>query len=70
MAKHASNPMDEARDQVTTGPIYRSEKLYDDVVFDGSPFDAEDAVLRIPVRRINLTDGTHFDAYDTSGPYT
>ena len=70
MAKHASNPMDEARDQVTTGPIYRSEKLYDDVVFDGSPFDAEDAVLRIPVRRINLTGGTHFDAYDTSGPYT
>lgn len=70
MAKHASNPMDEARDQVTTGPIYRSEKLYDDVVFDGSPFDSEDAVLRIPVRRINLTDGTHFDAYDTSGPYT
>ena len=70
MAKHASNPMDEARDQVTTGPIYRSEKLYDDVVFDGSQFDAEDAVLRIPVRRINLTDGTHFDAYDTSGPYT
>ncbi|NMF09113.1 phosphomethylpyrimidine synthase ThiC [Corynebacterium xerosis] len=62
--------MDEARDQVTTGPIYRSEKLYDDVVFDGSPFDSEDAVLRIPVRRINLTDGTHFDAYDTSGPYT
>ena len=70
MAKHASTPLDEARDQVTTGPIYRSEKLYDDVVFDGSPFDAEDAVLRIPVRRINLTDGTHFDAYDTSGPYT
>ena len=70
MAKHAVNPMDEARDQVTTGPIYRSEKLYDDVVFDGSPFDSEDAVLRIPVRRINLTDGTHFDAYDTSGPYT
>ena len=70
MAKHASNPMDEARDQVTTGPIYRSEKLYDDVVFDGSPFDSEDAVLRIPVRRINLTGGTHFDAYDTSGPYT
>ena len=70
MAKHASNPMDEARDQVTTGPIYRSEKLYDDVVFDGSPVDAEDAVLRIPGRRINLTGGTHFDAYDTSGPYT
>lgn len=70
MAKHAVNPMDEARDQVTTGPVYRSEKLYDDVVFDGSPFDSDDVVLRIPARRINLTDGTHFDAYDTSSPYT
>ena len=70
MAKNATSPMDEARDQVTTGPIYRSEKIYDDVVFDGSPFDSDDVVLRIPARRINLTDGTHFDAYDTSGPYT
>ncbi|MBF6193328.1 phosphomethylpyrimidine synthase ThiC [Nocardia beijingensis] len=26
--------------------------------------------LRIPVRRINLTNGEHFDVYDTSGPYT
>ncbi|WP_295628598.1 phosphomethylpyrimidine synthase ThiC [uncultured Corynebacterium sp.] len=70
MAKSASNPMDEARDQVTTGPIHRSEKLYDEVAFDGSHLGAADVVLRVPRRRINLTDGTHFDAYDTSGPYT
>ena len=25
---------------------------------------------RIPVRRVNLTNGEHFDLYDTSGPYT
>jgi len=26
--------------------------------------------LRIPVRRVDLTNGEHFDLYDTSGPYT
>ncbi|UAK35489.1 phosphomethylpyrimidine synthase ThiC [Nocardia asteroides] len=26
--------------------------------------------LRIPVRRVNLTNGEHFDVYDTCGPYT
>ncbi|MEV0331255.1 phosphomethylpyrimidine synthase ThiC [Nocardia sp. NPDC050717] len=44
---------------VTTGPIEGSVKHYTEV--DG---------LRIPVRRINLTNGEHFDVYDTSGPYT
>lgn len=46
-------------DSVTTGPIEGSAKHYREV--DG---------LRIPVRRIDLTDGRHFDVYDTSGPYT
>ncbi|MGF6882294.1 phosphomethylpyrimidine synthase [Nocardia sp. GAS34] len=46
-------------DTVTTGPIQGSVKHYQQV---------ED--LRIPVRRINLTNGEHFDVYDTSGPYT
>ncbi|MEV0682839.1 phosphomethylpyrimidine synthase ThiC [Nocardia sp. NPDC050378] len=46
-------------DTVTTGPIQGSVKHYKEV--DG---------LRIPVRRINLTNGDHFDVYDTSGPYT
>ncbi|OFJ58421.1 phosphomethylpyrimidine synthase [Corynebacterium sp. HMSC076C10] len=53
--------------EVTTGPIYRSNKHYDEVAFSN---DFGKANLRIPVRRINLTDGTHFDAYDTSGIYT
>ncbi|MGW0183047.1 phosphomethylpyrimidine synthase ThiC, partial [Nocardia sp. NPDC003345] len=48
-----------AVDSVTTGPIEGSVKHYREV--DG---------LRIPVRRIGLTTGDHFDVYDTSGPYT
>ncbi|WP_280434182.1 phosphomethylpyrimidine synthase ThiC [Nocardia carnea] len=46
-------------DSVTTGAIEGSVKHYREV--DG---------LRIPVRRIALTNGEHFDVYDTSGPYT
>ncbi|WP_378734457.1 phosphomethylpyrimidine synthase ThiC [Nocardia brasiliensis] len=49
----------EVIDTVTTGPIEGSVKHYTEV--DG---------LRIPVRRVNLTNGEHFDVYDTSGPYT
>ena len=26
--------------------------------------------LRVPFRRVNLSNGDHFDSYDTSGPYT
>ncbi|AHH21937.1 phosphomethylpyrimidine synthase [Nocardia nova SH22a] len=48
---------------VTTGPIQGSVKHYAQV-------EAEGTTLRIPVRRINLTNGEHFDVYDTSGPYT
>ncbi|WP_280236363.1 phosphomethylpyrimidine synthase ThiC [Nocardia cyriacigeorgica] len=50
-------------DTVTTGPIQGSVKHYEHV-------DADGLTLRIPVRRINLTTGAHFDVYDTSGPYT
>ncbi|MFF0608998.1 phosphomethylpyrimidine synthase ThiC [Nocardia tengchongensis] len=50
-------------DTVTTGPIQGSVKHYE-------PVDADGATLRVPVRRINLTNGEHFDVYDTSGPYT
>ncbi|UFS94202.1 phosphomethylpyrimidine synthase ThiC [Nocardia huaxiensis] len=50
-------------DTVTTGPIQGSVKHYEQVEADGT-------TLRIPVRRINLTNGEHFDVYDTSGPYT
>src|SRR6266545_809645 len=44
---------------VTTGPISGSQKVYRQ--HDG---------IRVPVRRVNLTNGEHFDLYDTSGPYT
>src|SRR5690348_5352570 len=40
---------------VTTGPISGSRKVYTNGV---------------PTRRIQLTNGDHFDVYDTSGPYT
>jgi phosphomethylpyrimidine synthase len=45
---------------VTTGPITGSRKIYREVGAD----------LRVPVRRVDLTNGEHFDLYDTSGPYT
>ncbi|CAM3869033.1 phosphomethylpyrimidine synthase ThiC [Smaragdicoccus niigatensis] len=44
---------------VTTGPIQGSTKQYSDV--DG---------MKVPFRRVNLTNGEHLDLYDTSGPYT
>ncbi len=48
---------------VTTGPITGSRKVYREVGDDA-------AGLRVPVRRVDLTGGEHFDLYDTSGPYT
>ena len=45
---------------VTTGPITGSRKIYREVGAD----------LRVPARRVDLTNGEHFDLYDTSGPYT
>ncbi|HEX2131357.1 MAG TPA: phosphomethylpyrimidine synthase ThiC [Actinophytocola sp.] len=47
------------RPSVTTGPITGSAKVHHDV--DG---------LRVPFRRVTLTNGEHLDLYDTSGPYT
>ncbi|MFF0338226.1 phosphomethylpyrimidine synthase ThiC [Kribbella sp. NPDC004875] len=45
------------RPAVTTGPISGSEKIYR-------------GDLGVPARRVHLTNGEHFDLYDTSGPYT
>ncbi|ATD72827.1 MULTISPECIES: phosphomethylpyrimidine synthase ThiC [Gordonia] len=44
---------------LTTGPIEGSSKHY--LAVDH---------LRVPQRRIHLTNGEHLDVYDTSGPYT
>ncbi|MBW0088604.1 phosphomethylpyrimidine synthase ThiC [Pseudonocardia sp. KRD-184] len=46
--------------QVTTGPIRGSHKVY---------IEGPDG-LRVPVRRVELSNGEHHDVYDTSGPYT
>jgi len=82
---HTVRTVDLPEGTVTTGPIYRSTKTYGDVEFsvpDMGPAvgkhgehgvtvpGGETVTLRIPSRRIDLTDGTHFCAYDTSGPYT
>jgi len=45
---------------ITTGPIQGSHKIY---------VDGPDGI-RVPMRRVELTNGEHFDLYDTSGPYT
>ncbi len=47
---------------VTVGSIEGSCKRYEEV--QGHPH------MRFPVRRVHLTNGEHFDLYDTSGPYT
>lgn len=47
----------DVRPTVTTGPISGSEKIYR-------------GELGVPARRVRLTNGEHFDLYDTSGPYT
>ena len=47
---------------VTTGPIAGSRKVYRGV--EGVPG------MRVPLRRVELSDGGHHDVYDTSGPYT
>lgn len=44
---------------LTLGPLPGSAKHY-----------AEHDGLRVPFRRVHLTNGEHLDLYDTSGPYT
>lgn len=47
---------------ITTDPLPASEKVY---VKSDSMGD-----VQVPMRKINLTDGTDVTVYDTSGPYT
>ncbi|WP_197318835.1 phosphomethylpyrimidine synthase ThiC [Saccharomonospora sp. NB11] len=54
-AQHA-----DVRPRITTGPLTGSRKHYT-VTASG---------LRVPSRRIELSNGDHLDVYDTSGPYT
>ncbi len=53
---------DVAPPKVTTGPLAGSRKVY------SSPQGHDD--VRVPLREIGLSDGTSFQVYDTSGPYT
>lgn len=55
-------PHDAGAHPVTTGPITGSSKTYRPV--EGAEH------LRVPQRRVHLTNGEHLDLYDTSGPYT
>ena len=48
--------------KVTMGAIWGSTKSYQPV--------AGFLEMTVPVRRVNLSNGEHFDLYDTSGPYT
>lgn len=65
-SNHTSGPAANAADSelgssdVTTGPITGSHKIHQHT----------ESGLRVPARRIELSNGSHFDAYDTSGPYT
>ena len=54
-------------DSVTCGPIYSSSKVFVDVPCAEA---GECGSLHIPRRRIELTNDSTFDVYDTSGPYT
>lgn len=45
---------------ITTGPIIGSRKAH----------HTTESGLNVPARRIELSNGEHFDVYDTSGPYT
>ncbi|MGL6234800.1 MAG: phosphomethylpyrimidine synthase ThiC [Segniliparus sp.] len=54
-----SDQFDPAIQALTLGPITGSSKQY-----------ALHDELRVPFRRVHLTNGEHVDLYDTSGPYT
>ncbi|MDP0398381.1 phosphomethylpyrimidine synthase ThiC [Tsukamurella strandjordii] len=58
-----SNSVSTEVSTVTVGPIVGSAKCYTEV-------DGANGPLRVPFRRISLTNGDHHDVYDTSGPYT
>ncbi|MFJ6096104.1 phosphomethylpyrimidine synthase ThiC [Williamsia muralis] len=51
--------MVDAVNSVTTGPIRGSSKTYQQIDH-----------LRVPGRRVHLSNGEQLDLYDTSGPYT
>lgn len=68
MASKAERSAAPQAGELTTGPIYRSHKVYNEVVHtypDGSTL-----TMKVPARAIELTTGEEFEVYDTSGIYT
>ncbi|MEJ2043201.1 MAG: phosphomethylpyrimidine synthase ThiC [Reinekea sp.] len=47
---------------MTRTPFPASQKIFVE--------SADNSSIKVPMRQINLTDGTHIHVYDTSGPYT
>lgn len=73
------SPVFNSAHTITTGPIYRSHKNYHEVDYDVAtyaptaellPDSPSRCTMRVPFRRIDLTNGGHCDVYDTSGIYT
>lgn len=52
--------MADVHPKVTTGPVSGSRKVH----------RSTGSGMAVPFRRIDQSDGTHLDVYDTSGPYT
>lgn len=59
-----SAPTGATASDITIGPIRGSRKVW----LHAEGPNGED--LQVPARRIELTNGDHLDAYDTSGPYS
>ncbi|ASU77343.1 phosphomethylpyrimidine synthase ThiC [Actinopolyspora erythraea] len=57
---NGSNSNGTATPSITTGAIRGSHKIH----------HSTESGLRVPARRIELSNGEHLDVYDTSGPYT
>ncbi|GAA4852766.1 phosphomethylpyrimidine synthase ThiC [Saccharopolyspora rosea] len=57
---NGTNGTESAAHRITTGPISGSRKVY----------GGTESGLKVPFRRIELSNGEHLDVYDTSGPYT
>src|SRR6202012_1968737 len=51
---------------VTTGPLAGSSQAHREIEGDHMAVPG----LKVPFRRVNLSNGDPFDLYDTSGPYT
>ncbi|GAA2818106.1 phosphomethylpyrimidine synthase ThiC [Saccharopolyspora taberi] len=60
MADVRPNLSESGEHTITTGPISGSRKIH----------NTTESGLRVPMRRIELSNGEHLDVYDTSGPYT